>query len=269
MAIDTSMFGAPIPAGSYAKGDTITLGSIRGPAIVRDGYGAAYLKRIFAGATSAATTAIVRGHVVVKNSNWVDSISNLVMAPNNVALAENSSNIQKGHDAPLTPNSGWEVKFVFDEAVTTTTATDIVTLIDVDYPSVQAVQNPREAKGYPVTIMRDDSVTINAYGSITSATWTTYNIDVLKAGAKYLLVELGSYINGAAIAFISLSAAAGQRGLERIIPAVVNNLGNLRFLLDYSTPLVKGPMNLNYMAVGTAGTGTAITEMDWVKDKPL
>lgn len=265
MAIDTSMFGVPLPAGTYAKGDTLRLTNVRGPAVVRDGYGAAYLKRIFSGSTSAQGTTIIRGHVVVKNSNWVDSVANLVMAPNNVSLAENSSNIQKGHDAPLTPNSGWEVSFVFDEAITTTSANDIVCLIDVDYPSVQAVQNPREAKGVPCSMIRDDTITINAYGTITTAPWTTFNIDVLKAGYKYLLVELGSYISGAAIAFISLSGAAGQNGLERIIPSVVNNLGNLRFLLDYSTPLVKGPMNLNFLAVGTVGTVSAITEIDWVK----
>lgn len=268
MAIDTSMFAAAIPAAAYTKGQVVTLGNVRGPAIVRDGYGAAYLKRVMAGCTNPNSAGIIRGHITIKNSNWVDSLSNLLMAPNNVALAENSSNIQKGHDAPLTPNSGWEVTFTFDEAVTTTAATDVFALIDVDYPSVQAVQNPREAKGLPVTTMRDDTIAVAAYGGLSSAAWTTFNIDILKAGSKYLLVELGSYINGAAIAFISISGAAGQNGLERIIPAVVNNLGNLRFLLDYSTPLVKGPMNLNYLAIGgSAGSAPAITEIDWVKNK--
>lgn len=267
MAIDTTMFAAPLPAAAYAKGDVIKMTNIRGPAVVRDGYGQALLKRIFAGTTSSAGTAAIRGHVTIKNSNWVDSISNLVTAPAAVTLAENSSSIQKGHDSPLTPNSGWDVEFIVDEAVTTTTATDVVALIDVDYPSVQAVQNPREAKGIPVTIMRDDTVTISAYGAINAATWTTFNVDILKAGSKYLLVELGSYIVGASLAFISISGAAGQNGLERIIPSVSYVPGNLRYLLDYSTPLVKGPMNINYLAVGNAGTAPAITEMDWVKNR--
>lgn len=264
MAIDTSMYAVAIPAGTYAKGDTVPLANIRGPSVVRDGYGSAFLKRIVVGSTNSSVG--IRGHIVVKNSNWVDDVSNLVMGPTNVSLAENSSNIQKGHDAPLIPNSGWSAAFVFDEAATTTSATDVYALIDIDYPSVQAVQNPREAKGVPCTTMRTaDTVTISAYGGIGTAPWTTYNIDILKAGYKYLLVELGGYITGSAVSFISISGAAGQNGLERIIPAISNNLANLRYLLDYSTPLVKGPMNLNYMAIGTAGTATAILEMDWVK----
>lgn len=265
MAIDTSMFGVNIPAGTYAKGDVIALKNLRGPAIVRDGYGEARLKRIFCGTSSSASSALIRGHCVVKNSNWIDSISNLCTPPIAIALAENASGIQRGHDAILTPNSGWEVSYVFDEAVTTTTATDAYCLIDVDYPRVQAVQNPRESVGVPMSLMRDDTVTISALGSLESATWTTFNIDVLKAGFRYLLVELGSYIPNSTIAFVSLSGAAGQNGLERIIPSVSGILGTMRYLLDYSTPLVKGPMNLNYLVLGTAGTSAAITEMDWVK----
>lgn len=263
MAIDTSMFAVSAPAGTYAKGDILRMGNIRGPAVVRDGYGAAMLKRILVGSTNGSVS--IRGHVVIKNSNWVDDVANLVMGPAAISLAENSSNIQKGHDSPLIPNSGWDVHFVFDEATTTNADSDIYCLIDIDYPSVQAVQNPREAKGTPVTTMRDDSVSIAALGTLTTAPWTTYNIDILKAGYKYLLVELGGYISGSTVAFISVSGAAGQNGLERIIPAISNNLANLRYLLDYSTPLVKGPMNLNYLAVGTAGTSTATIEMDWVK----
>lgn len=264
MAIDTSMFGVGIPTGTYTKGQVVPLANVRGPAIVRDGYGPAKLKRIFG--INSNSSAGVRGHVVIKNSNWVDSIANLISPANNtVGLSETSSNIQKGHDAPLTPNSGWEVSFIFDDAATTTVATDIVVLIDVDYPAVQAVQNPREATGLPVTIMREDPVTINAYGSIGSATWTTYNVDFLKAGSKYLLVEMGMYISNALLGFISISGAAGQNGLERIIPSLPSTLGTLRYFLDYSTPLVKGPMNINYLPIGTAGSANALTEIDWVK----
>lgn len=267
MAVDTSLYAATIPAGSYAKGDVVTLANIKGPAVVRDGYGTALLKRIICGSTSVYNTANVIGHVTVKNSNWVDEVSNLIMPPSAVALAENSSNMQVGHDAILTPNSGWEVTFTFDAANTTTTATDVFALIDIDYPKVAAVQNPREAKGDPATIMRTaDTVDINAYGSLNASGWKTYNVDILKAGWRYLLVELGAYIPGSAVVFLSISGSATQNGLERIIPALPNNTGNLRFLLDYSTPLVKGPMNLNYLAIGTAATGVSVTlEMDFVK----
>lgn len=266
MAIDTAMYGAPLAAGTYTVGDVVPLSNIRGPSVVRDGYGTAYLKRIVCGLTSALSTANIKGHVVVKNSNWVDEVANMALGPTAISLAENSSNIQKGHDAPLVPNSGWQVSYVVDETVTTTTATDVYVLIDVDYPSVQAVQNPREAKGTPASMVRNDTITVTGYGGITSAPWVTYNIDVLKAGWKYLLVEAGIYASGAALGFMSISGAAGQAGLERIIPTVASNFDKLRYLLDYSTPLVKGPMNLNYMAIGTAGSSTAITELDWVKN---
>lgn len=266
MAIDTSMFGANLPAATYTAGDVIPLKNIRGPAIVRDGYGAAYLKRMICGLVRSFTGTVVTGHVTVKNSNWVDEISNIAAPVSAVALAENSSNIQRGHDSKLTPNSGWQVVFVVDETVTTTGANDVFCLLDIDYPSVQAVQNPRIAPGTPVTIMRKDSVNVAAFGSIESAPWTTYNVDFLKAGSKYLLTELGCYIDSSTgMSFVSISGAAGQQGLERIIPAISTNPGYMRYLLDYSTPLVKGPMNLNYMVLGVAGTLTTNTEIDWVK----
>lgn len=266
MAIDTSMFACAVPAATYAVGDTIPMQNVRGPAVVRDGYGAAKLKRIFCASTNTASGAVnLKGHIVVKNSNWVDEAANLVVSPSAISLADNSSNVQKGHDAPLTPNSGWEVKFVVDEAITTTAANDVIALIDIDYPSVQAVKNPREEEGYPVSQVRKDTVAINAFGSSTSAVWTTFNVDILKAGSKYLLTEMGVYLSAAAITFVSISGAAGQQGLERIIPAISFGLGFLRYVLDYSTPLVKGPMNINYCPFGTAGSSATVTEIDWVK----
>lgn len=266
MAIDTSMFGANLPIGTYTAGDIIPLKNIRGPAIVRDGYGAAQLKRMICGLVRAFTGTVVLGHVVVKNSNWVDEISNIAAPVSATALAENSSNIQRGHDCRLTPNSGWSVYFVVDETVTTTGENDVFCLLDVDYPSVQAVQNPRTAPGTPTTIVRKDSVTVSAFGSIESATWTTYNVDFLKAGYRYLLTELGVYIGtSTGMCFVSISGAAGQNGLERIIPAISYSSTYMRYLLDYSTPVVKGPMNLNYLVLGAAGTANTVTEIDWVK----
>lgn len=265
MAIDTSLFGKALPIGTYTAGDVIALDNIRGPKIVRDGYGAAILKRVICGLTREANAAKVVGHIVVKNSNWVDEMASIAAPIGAVSLAENSSNIQRGHDCKLTPNSGWEVSFVVDETVTTTLDNDIFCLIDIDYPSVQAVQNPRMAAGTPASIVRKDPVTVAAFGSIASAGWTTVNVDFLKAGYRYLLTELGCYNSVAAFGFISLSGAAGQNGLERIIPVIPFNIGYMRYLLDYSTPLVKGPMNLNYLMFGTAGTTTVTSELDWVK----
>lgn len=265
MAIDTSMFVKNLPVGTYTAGDVIPLVNKRGPSIVRDGYGDAYLKRIMCGLSRSGATSMVPGHIVVKNSNWVDEVANMAAPAVNITLAETSSNIQRGHDCKLVKNSGWSVYFVVDETTTTTAANDLFCLIDIDYPAVQAVKDPRSAPGTPVTIVRNDTVTAAASGSIESAAWTTYNVDFLKAGYKYLLTELGTYVSGGGIGFVSISGAAGQNGLERIIPAVAD-LSYLRYLIDYSTPLVKGPMNLNYLLLrSTPGSVTMVTEIDWVK----
>ena len=265
MAIDSSMFGVSLPAGTYTAGDILPMTNIRGPQIVRDGYGEAKLKRMICGLARLSNGSIVVGHVIVKNSNWVDEMSNIAAPISAVALAENSSNIQRGHDCKLTPNSGWEVTFIVDETVTTTAANDVFCLLDIDYPSVQAVQNPRTAPGTPVTIIRKDTVTVTAFGNIASPVWTTFNVDFLKAGYRYLLTELGVYNSTIGMGFVSISGAAGQNGLERIIPVVPLNAGYMRYLLDYSTPLVKGPMNLNYLMLGVAGSQSTVAEIDWVK----
>lgn len=265
MAIDTSMFVKNLPIGTYTQGDVIPLVSFRGPAIVRDGYGAAYLKRVMCGMSRGTAGSKIAGHVVIKNSNWVDEVANMAAPASVVMLSENSSNIQRGHDCKLQPNSGWEVKFVVDETVTTTAANDLYCLIDIDYPSVQAVKNPREAAGTPMSIIRNDTITATGIGSIESATWTTFNVDFLKAGYRYLLTEMGIYSSNGGVGFLSISGAAGQQGLERIIPAITDP-SYMRYFLDYSTPLVKGPMNLNYLMIaGTAGSTATVAELDWVK----
>lgn len=266
MAIDSSMFAAGLAAGTYTAGDVIPLGNIRGPAIVRDGYGVANLKRIFSTFSNSNSAANIPGHIEIKNSNWMDSIANLVAPPDGLALAETSANIQKGHDATLTPNSSWSVNFVVDETTTTTAAQDVIAVIDVDYPSVSAVQNPREAKGTPVTMVRHDSVTIQTYGNSGTANWTSYNVDIFKAGFVYLLTEMGGFSSSIALTFISISGAAGQNGLERIIPCTTANTSRMRYFIDYSTPVVKGPMNINYLPFGSSsGSVTLVTEMDYVR----
>ena len=261
MAVDSTLFAASIPAAAYAVGDVIPMGVIRGPAVVRDGYGDAILKRTF-----SITTATLTGHVVIKNSNWVDEMDNICPVPNAVALARYSNGIQSGHDAKLQPNSGWDVFFVVDSAGATTVAADVFTIIDIDYPKVQAVADPRTAQGVPCSNIRRDAFTVTAAGSSPSMVWTTYNIDILKAGYRYLLASAGYKApTQPPLGFFTISGAAGQSGLERIIPVMPTSLTNLRYEIDYSTPLVKGPFNINYAAVGTAGADVAIIEIDWVK----
>lgn len=258
MAIDSTLFAANLPAASYTVGQVIPLKVIRGPAIVRDGYGTPLLKRVF-----ALTTGLI-GHVTFKNSNWVDEVSNVGASPGVSILSNNSNAIQSGHDCPLIPNSGWEVNFVVDAAATTTVANDAVAMIDIDYPQVQAVKDPKTEKGTPCSTTRRDSYTVTATGSSESMVFTSYNVDFLKAGCKYLL-DAVAFRGAPSYGFFSISGAAGQAGLERIIPVLPSSSANLRYVIDYATPLVKGPFNINYAAVGTAGTDTAALEIDWVK----
>ena len=262
MAIDSTLFVASIPAGTYSVGDVVKMSVIRGPAVVRDGYGEPYLKKIF----SITNEPQMIGHVVVKNSNWVDEVDNITPTNGTTILASNSSGIQSGHNSKLQPNSGWDVSYVVDVAITTTAAYDVAAIIDIDYPAVQAIANPKQAQGTPASNIRRDSYTVTATGSSPSIVWTTYNVDILKAGYRYLLAS--TYFRGANstnIGFFSISGAAGQSGLERIIPVLPNTTLNLRYDIDYSTPLVKGPFNINYAALGTAGADTAVLEIDWVK----
>ena len=73
MAIDSTLFAATIPAATYAVGDKVTLKVIRGPAVVRDGYGQAILKRIVCVANTTAANTV--WNVEIKNSNWIDAMS--------------------------------------------------------------------------------------------------------------------------------------------------------------------------------------------------
>ena len=256
MAIDSTLFQAIIPAGTYAVGDTIPLSVVRGPSVVRDGYGEARLKRIYSIQDGSAI-----GHVALRNSDWSDEMANIVPAPSYVILANNSNAIQQGHDCILKKNSGWDAKFTFDAAITAAAAFSVFLLVDIDYPSVQAVADPKIAKGTPATTIRADPYTVVAVGA--SLSWQTINVDILKAGRRYLLASATFRDSNAAHGFFSISSAAGQNGLERIIPVVPSSSTNLRYVLDYSTPLVKGPFNINYAGVGTAGASTALLELDW------
>lgn len=266
MAIDSSLYAASLPAQAYAVGDRVNLAPIRGPSIVRDGYGKAILKRV----VSLCDLSTLAGcfKIVVRNSDWNDDISNLVVDPqtSETALAVNSSAIQEGQNVELVRNSGWQIYAECVAAVTTTSASDLFCMIDVDYPSVLAVQDPKNVVGFPVTI--DGNYTITATGGGNAATgtvWNTFNVDIFKAGNKYLLTEVGATMN-AALGFMSISRAAGQAGLERIIPIrPTAGQRGIKYLIDYATALVKGPMDINFAAFGPAGSQTIYAYLDFVK----
>lgn len=266
MAIDTTLYACPIPVNTYNVGDKIPMVAIRGPSIVRDGYGAAHLKRVISLCDLSAVAGMFK--VNLKNSNWVDGISNPIVDTNTseTSLATNSASVQEGQDLPLVPNSGWYVELECISAVTTTAPADAFCLIDVDYPSVAAIQDPKKVVGFPITIDGTQTITITANGASNAAAWNSFNMDVFKAGCKYLLTETGFSQAVAGVGFMSISGAAGQAGLERIIPVRPQPAHRgIKYPVDYATPLVKGPMNLNFLAFGTAGTAAIYYYMDFVK----
>ena len=255
--IDVTLFGASIPAGTYAVGDRVPLQVIDGPAVVRSGRGAAILKRITAGTLINPSAAMTWWKIGVKNSDWVDEAGSLT-APlvEATALDIQAGCVQDGHDCPLTPNSSWEVYAECVNATTTTIANSVYCAIDIDYPSVSSIINPRAAKGIPTTI--DDQVISDLQAAdITAAVWTHHSVDFLKAGYIYALVKPEIRASGgAAVGFIKLSDAAGMGGLSRIIP-ISTPVANLRNNIEYASQLVKGPMTISYMLF--SNTGTAVT----------
>ena len=264
MALDSTLFAGQIPAATYAAGDTIQLGCIRGPEVVRSGYGAAYLKKVFT--ATAAAAAVFK--VVVKNSNWVDDMSNIGQGVGETSLSENSTSIQRGHDCPLTPNSSWQVLAVCIAGGTETAASMVFALIDVDYPSVSAVKNPRTEQGVPVTTDDITTVTATAATAAPSAiVWTSKSVDILKAGYRYLIDQVGirDSTGAAIIGFVEISGAAGQNGLTRIIPCRPGSSAGIKYLIDYATPLVKGPMNIAIALIGGSGSVNTYLYIDWVK----
>lgn len=267
MAIDTTLYTCPIPTGSYAVGDKIAMAAVRGPSIVRDGYGAAYLKRVISLCNLSGTAGAFK--INLKNSNWVDGISNPVVDTNTseTALAVNSASVQEGQNLPLVSNSGWFVELECILSVTTTADSDAYCLIDVDYPSVAAIQDPRQVVGYPVTIDGTATVTSTAAGQSNNPVWNSYNVDIFKAGSKYLLTETGFSVASSSIGFMSISGAAGQAGLERIIPVRPQPTHRgIKYPVDYATPLVKGPMNLNFMiSTAAGGSSSMYYYLDFVK----
>lgn len=269
MAIDSTVYAADIPAGTYAVGDIVQLECIDGPANVRSGRGRAVLKNILVGQFAATGMAYWRIHV--KNSDWIDDVASFtagtVSSP--TAFDDESGSVQSGHDCELTPNSGWQVYAECVLGATTTTANSVFAQIDIDYPQVAAVTNPRAAVGTPATIDYDaGTVPVNAYGTLTTSNWETKNVDYLKAGFEYVLdaVEMFggiAFLGG----FVAFSNAAGMGGLTRIIP-ITNNPAAIRKSLRYASSVVKGPMDVKLkLFAPTAGTETIFMSHDYVRKR--
>ena len=268
MAIDTTLFAADIPAGTYAAGDMIPLACIDGPANVRSGRGAAKLKSIVC-AQLAQQAPYFRVHV--KNSDWIDEATTICGAlgggGQTTVLDDESGSVQKGHDCNLTPNSGWQVYAEVIIGGTSTTANSVFTLVDIDYPEVGGVTDPRQAVGSPTSINFDiASMTSQAYGAMVGSSWVSQSVDYFKAGYKYVLdaAEIGG---SSAVFFLAFSNAAGMGGLTRIIP-ITSNSNAIRYSIKYSSILLKGPMDIKVKAFqATAGTISAFMVHDYVKQR--
>lgn len=269
MAIDTSLFGANVPAGTYTKGDQIQLKNIAGPAIVRAGRGNAILKRITSGIIANASGSVSFWRIDIKNSDWIDPASNITGPMWDASIFdERSGSVQRGHDMPLLPNSSWTVTATCLKTVTTTVDNSIFCLIDIDYPSVSSITDPDILQGYPTSITQEKGTIAYQKPSIESAIWTTDNVDIFKAGYQYALAKtemLSSSVAG--VGFVALANAAGMGGLMRIMPITALATA-IRNKVEYATKLVKGPMDIKYMLfndAGTATTGDLSFIMDFVK----
>lgn len=268
--IDSSLFGADIPAGSYSAGDTIPMGIIDGPQVVRSGRGAALLKRITTGQILDASGSVLLSlKVYIKNSDWIDPIINMT-APirGDTALDEKSGLIQRGHNCQLTPNSSWEVYAVVGAPVTTTVDNSVFALIDIDYPSVSSIVDPDVLPGIPVSIEADAaSVPLKAAGSLVGSVSNVTNYDFFKAGYEYALEKVEMIGQVGFSGFISISNAAGMAGLKRIMP-IASAAVNIRNKVEYASKLVKGPLDIGlnlFSGTGTATTSNINTVLDFVK----
>lgn len=270
MAIDSVLFCADIPTGTYAAGDVVPLVCVDGPANVRSGRGPAKLKTI--------TTAQFKGQtpyfrIHVKNSDWIDDVQSfsapLGSTAGNTAFDDESGSTQGGHDCNLTPNSGWQVWAECIIGGTSTSDNSIFALIDVDYPDVGGVTDPKKAVGFPTSISYDKAaVPTIAIGTAVASAWSTQNVDYLKAGFRYVLDSVEMAVqSGSAQGFIAFSNAAGMGGLTRIIP-VTTNPEAIRYSVKYSSVLVKGPMDVKLkLFQNSAGTANVVMAHDYVKQK--
>lgn len=266
MAVDTSMYAADIPAGTYSKGDVVNLSIVAGPANVRSGRGSAILKQIFIGTFTVQGGVYWRIHI--KNSDWVDEVASIAAAVSSpAALDDHSGLVQFGCDNNLTQNSGWVAYAECVSGGTTTGANSVFALIDIDYPSVSSIIDPDALIGIPTSIDYDlVNAPIHAYGSMVGATWSIFNVDYFKAGYQYCLQAVEMLCVSVGISgFIALSSAAGMGGLQRIIP-VDNDPSHIRAKIRYASKLSKGPMDVKFMGFSpTATSADVVMVHDYVK----
>lgn len=263
--IDSMLFQGILPAGNYTAGQEIPMSLVAGPAVVRDGNGNAKLKRIFTVADHSGADL----NVHITNGSWIDEVINPAPPAAITSMLRDSKNIQSGHDCPLVVNSQFSVKAKVINAATTTDAQDVFCQIDIEYDAVPAVTNPREETGVPMTIQLSESIPATVYGN--PLAWAKFPKDVFKAGFKYLLTSAGMDIAPlgggitSGLGFVSITGAAGQAGLQRIIPIYLAG-GAMAYPIDYSTVLVKGPMDVNVaMLTSAAATATADLQLDFVR----
>lgn len=273
--IDSTLYVVDLPAGTYNQGDVIELDVHTGPSTVRSGRGRAVLKQIETGMLGNVSGSVSFWRTFVQNSDWNDAMCNHPgWMMDAVAFSEDSSNIQSGCDADLTPNSGWRVWAVCMATVTTTIANSIYCLIDIDYPDNGGVVDPSKIVGLPASIQYDDTTTetLNALGAAKAAGWKVRNVDNFKAGYKYVLQKatINDMAGNVAYGFLAFSNAAGMAGLTRIIP-VTSYTTSIRSKIRYASVLVKGPMDVKTMLFLNAGTASSTpmtyVNADWVKKK--
>ena len=270
--IDSTLFIAKIPAGTYAAGDRVQLNVKDGPSVVRSGRGAAILKRIIGLTLSSASGVNSFWRIHIKNSDWIDDA--IVTAGDLSAAAvldQHSGAIRIGNDTQLIANSSWQVWAECMYGGTTTVDNSLACLIDVDYPQVSSITDPDALIGIPASIeFTAAGIAYTAPGDMDIATWNTFNVDFLKAGYQYALQEIGMFSSssgGGPRGFVKISNAAGMGGLSRIVP-VATEAANIRQTIQYATLLVKGPMDVSYMmfkSTGTTSTTTVETVFDFVK----
>lgn len=264
--MDISLFTADVPAGTYTVGDIIPLACKSGPAAVRSGYGAAYLKEIDSGSLSFNAPFF---EIVVENSNLIDPIINgPSQLTSDVAVDELSTGVQLCNDLEVQANSTWTIYAKCVRTVTTTKADSLFCTINIDYPSVGSVSDPITEKGIPATLELDvAAVPIQALGTTAAATWTVLNVDNFKPGFKYLMSKMSALFNSTDVitGFVQISNAAGQNGLSRIIPMSAQPNTVAKRIKDAAV-LTKGPMDYKFMFFAeNAGTADLTLLTDFVK----
>lgn len=255
--IDSTIFMADVPAGTYAVGDIIPLSVKYGSKTVRDGYGPAILKEIISSNLMDANTNF---EFVIENSNLIDPIINAPGRLTDVAaLDELSTGVQPGNNLSLEINSTWNVYAKCVTACTTTAAMSVFAQIDVDFPQAGGVVDPLSEEGIPTTLEQVFTVPINKDGTSAAAQWITFNMDILKPGYRYLMEKVSATMattpGGYTVGFIAFANAAAQKGLSRVIP-VAANAKCISKPIKYAEPLVKGPQDIRMMFF-TSGTLTS------------